>query len=244
MTMSETGKVEKEDGSTVWISDDGREYKSKSGMWKRNKKLKSESTPNESDAGATKEEEPTIAGDPSPSEPSVDWVNMDFGDAPVTEVIPAPLKRIKPRGVGTGKPTKKQLEAERQMNEGILVTGYKTGDYLMTRYKRGVLDDPEADAITHLEEDYEWIAGVTQDGLEAQGFNIASTIGPGSMALIANGVWFGTPLVRIQKEAKRSPFQGRIGGAVGRIVERLPFIGKRIKERRLRTVEQELNQED
>ena len=85
---------------------------------------------------------------------------------------------------------------------------------------------------------------MTQDGLEAQGFNIASTIGPGSMALIANGVWFGTPLVRIQKEAKRSPFQGRIGGAVGRIVERLPFIGKRIKERRLRTVEQELNQED
>jgi hypothetical protein len=251
MMTSETGKVEKEDGSTVWISDDGREYKSKSGMWKRNKKLKSESTPNESDAGATKEEgQPEVDTsksadrDSPPSEPSVDWVNMDFGDAPVTEVIPAPLKRIKPRGVSTGKPTKKQLEAERQMNEGILVTGYKTGDYLMTRYKRGVLDDPEADAITHLEEDYEWIAGVTQDGLEAQGFNIASTIGPGSMALIANGVWFGTPLVRIQKEAKRSPFQGRIGGAVGRIVERLPFIGKRIKERRLRTVEQELNQED
>ena len=57
MRMSETGKVEKEDGSTVWISDDGREYKSKSGMWKRNKKLKSESTPNESDTEAKKEEE-------------------------------------------------------------------------------------------------------------------------------------------------------------------------------------------
>ena len=96
--MSETGKVEKEDGSPVWISDDGREYKSKSGMWKRNKKLKSESTPNESDAGATKEEgQPEVDTsksadrDSPPSEPSVDWVNMDFGDAPVTEVIPAPL---------------------------------------------------------------------------------------------------------------------------------------------------------
>jgi len=40
--MSETGKIEREDGSTVWIANDGREYKSKSGMWKRNKKLKSE----------------------------------------------------------------------------------------------------------------------------------------------------------------------------------------------------------
>ena len=238
--MSETGKIEREDGTTVWIADDGREYKSKSGMWKRNKKIA------ESDSHEAKEKDKSASPPPSPepSEPeSVDWVTMDFGDAPVTEVIPAPLKRIKPRGASTGKPTKKQLEAERQMNEGILVTGYKTGDYLMTRYKRGVLDDPEADAITHMEDDYEWIAGVTQDGLEAQGLNLAGAIGPGGLALTANAVWFGTPLVRIQKEAKKSPFQGRIGGAVGRFVERLPFIGKRIKERRLRTLEQEIEQD-
>ena len=238
--MSETGKIQKDDGTTVWIADDGREYKSKSGMWKRNKKLE------ESNLGSEKAKEKVVNASPPPSsEPNepIDWVKMDFGDAPVTEVIPAPLKRIKPKGASTGKPTKKQLEAERQMNEGILVTGYKTGDYLMTRYKRGVLDDPEADAITHLEEDYEWIAGVTQDGLEAQGLNLAGAIGPGGLAVIANGVWFGTPLVRIQKESKKSPFQGRIGGAIGRFVERIPFIGKRIKERRLRTLQQEIEQD-
>ena len=238
--MSETGKIQKDDGTTVWIADDGREYKSKSGMWKRNKKLE------ESNLGSEKAKEKVVNASPPPSsEPNepIDWVKMDFGDAPVTEVIPAPLKRIKPKGASTGKPTKKQLEAERQMNEGILVTGYKTGDYLFTRYKRGVLDDPEADAITHLEEDYEWIAGVTQDGLEAQGLNLAGAIGPGGLAVIANGVWFGTPLVRIQKESKKSPFQGRIGGAIGRFVERIPFIGKRIKERRLRTLQQEIEQD-
>ena len=238
--MSETGKIQKDDGTTVWIADDGREYKSKSGMWKRNKKLE------ESNLGSEKAKEKVVNASPPPSsEPNepIDWVKMDFGDAPVTEVIPAPLKRIKPKGASTGKPTKKQLEAERQMNEGILVTGYKTGDYLMTRYKRGVMDDPEAEAITHLEEDYEWIAGVTQDGLEAQGLNLAGAIGPGGLAVIANGVWFGTPLVRIQKESKKSPFQGRIGGAIGRFVERIPFIGKRIKERRLRTLQQEIEQD-
>ena len=247
--MSETGKIEREDGSTVWISNDGREYKSKSGMWKRNKKLQSEG------AGPT-EEATKEAGQPevetrkssdrdsSPSEPKVDWVQMDFGEEPITEVIPAPLKRIKPRGATTGKPSKKQLEAERQMNEGILVTGYKTGDYLMSRYKKGVLDDPNAEAIVHAEEDYEWIAGVTQDGLESQGLNLASAIGPGGLAVIANGVWFGTPLYRIQKESNRSPFTGRLGGAFGRFAERIPFIGKRIKDRRLRTLEDELNQED
>ena len=245
--MSETGKIEREDGSTVWIANDGREYKSKSGMWKRNKKLEGlrgkvlgeiiDKEPVE----ATKEG--SEQGDP-PSEPKVEWAEMDFGDAPITEVVPAPLKRIKPRGASSGKPTKKQLEAERQMNEGILVTGYKTGDYLMTRYKRGVLDDPNAEAIVHTEEDYEWISGVSQDALEAQGLNLAGAIGPGGLALVANGVWFGTPLMRIQKESNRSPFQGRVGGAIGRFVERIPILGKRIKERRLRTLEDELNQED
>ena len=241
--MSETGKIEREDGSTVWIANDGREYKSKSGMWKRNKKLEEErevTTPPEPKEAKKAESE---QGD-SPSEPKVEWTEMNFGDEPITEVVPAPLKRIKPRGATSGKPTKKQLEAERQMNEGILVTGYKTGDYLMTRYKRGVLDDPNAEAIVHTEEDYEWISGVSQDALEAQGLNLAGAIGPGGLAVIANGVWFGTPLMRIQKEANKSPFQGRVGGAIGRFVERLPIIGKRIKDRRLRTLEDELNQED
>ena len=241
--MSETGKIQKEDGSTVWVANDGREYKSKSGMWKRNKKLDQErefDTPPEPNEAKEAESE---QGD-SPPKPKIEWADMDFGDEPITEVVPAPLKRIKPRGATTGKPTKKQLEAERQMNEGILVTAYKTGDYVMTRYKRGVLDDPNAEAIVHTEEDYEWISGVSQDALEAQGLNLAGAIGPGGLAVIANGVWFGTPLMRIQKEANKSPFQGRVGGAIGRFVERIPIIGKRIKERRLRTLEDELNQED
>ena len=240
--MSETGKIEREDGSTVWIANDGREYKSKSGMWKRNKKLEEEredSAPPEPKEAKKAESE---QGD-SPSEPKIEWTDMDFGDEPITEVIPAPLKRIKPRGATTGKPTKKQLEAERQMNEGILVTGYKTGDWMMTKYKRGVMDDPNAEAIVHAEDDYEWIAGVTQDGFEAQGVNLAGMIGPGGLALAANAVWFGTPLVRIQKESSRSPFQGRLGGAFGRFLERVPVIGKRIKDRRLRTIEQELEQD-
>ena len=241
--MSETGKIEREDGSTVWIANDGREYKSKSGMWKRNKKLEEEREPVTSPEPKEATKVESEQGD-SPSEPKVEWAEMDFGDEPITEVVPAPLKRIKPRGATTGKPTKKQLEAERQMNEGILVTGYKTGDYLMTRYKRGVLDDPNADAIVHTEEDYEWISGVSQDALEAQGMNLAGAIGPGGLAVIANGVWFGTPLMRIQKEANKSPFQGRVGGAIGRFVERIPIIGKRIKDRRLRTLQQEIEQDE
>ena len=243
-------KIVKEDGTERYVSEDGREYKYPSGAWKRNKKLKSESAGSSSDEATKEAGQPEVETrkssdrDSSPSEPDVKWVDMDFGDAPIVEVIPAPLKKIKPRGSSSGKPSKKQQEAERQMNEGILVTGYKTGDYLMTRYKRGILDDPNAEAISHAEDDYIWISGVTQDALDANGLNLAGAIGPSGLAVAANSYWFGAPILKIQKEAQKSPFQGRLGGAIGRMLERVPFLGKRLRDRRLRTLEQELEQED
>ena len=233
-------KIER-DGKTVWLSEDGREYASKSGAWKRNKKLERDreaSTPPEPKE-ATKEE--PAQGEGSPSEPKVDWRTADFGDALEVEVIPAPLKAIRPRS--DSKPTKKQLEAERGMNEGLLMTIYRSSDFLLTKYKRGVLDDPKADPISHSDEDYQWISGITQDALDDNGINMAGAIGPTGLAVAANSYWFGAPILRIQAEAKRSPFQGRVGGAIGRFVERIPIIGKRIKDRRLRTLQQEIEQD-
>ena len=32
-------KIEKEDGSTIWLANDGKEYKTKAGAWKHSKKL-------------------------------------------------------------------------------------------------------------------------------------------------------------------------------------------------------------
>jgi hypothetical protein len=162
---------------------------------------------------------------------------MEFEVEEASEVVPAVLKKIKPRS--SAKPTKKQLEAERELNEGILIVGYRTADLGLTKYKRGVLDDPKAEAITHSEEDYQWIAGITQDMLDHNGLNVAAALGPNQIGLLANAVWFAPPVMKIQAEAKRSPFQGRIGGAVGRFLERIPVVGKRIKERRLRAIDKE-----
>jgi hypothetical protein len=227
-------KETREDGSEVWLATDGREYKTKAGAYKHSKKLESEVASSPSEEATT--EGDTFHGQAPPSEP--EWVEMEYDPELPSEVVPAALKRIKPRGA-SGKPTKKQLEAERDLNEGILVVGYRTADMALTRYKRGVLDDPNAEAITHSSEDYQWIAGISQEALEHNGLNIAGALGPNQMAVIANGVWFAPPIMKIQAEAKRSPFQGRVGGAIGRLLERLPFIGKRIKERRMRNIEEE-----
>ena len=243
MMAKYANKETREDGSEVWLATDGREYKTKAGAYKHSKKLETGGT-----ANTPTEEATTEAGQPEvetrkrsdrdspPSEP--EWVEMEYDPELPSEVVPAALKRIKPRG-GSGKPTKKQLEAERDLNEGILVVGYRTADMALTRYKRGVLDDPQAEAITHSSEDYQWISAITQDALEHNGMNIAGALGPNQMALIANGVWFAPPVMKIQAEAKRSPFQGRVGGAIGRLLERLPWIGKRIKQRRMRNIEEE-----
>lgn len=223
--MTSVEKVENEDGSVTWLSSDGKEYKTKSGAWKRSKKLESEKSPTESS-------EPKIE-----SEPEVEWSTMEFTESDITEVIPAPLKKIKAR---TGKPTKQQLENERGMNEAILKTGYKTGDVLLTRYKRAVLKDDDAPAVKHSEEDYDWISSVTQDALDHNGVNFASAIGPTQIALISNGVWFGKPLISIQAESG-SKFLS--GGRMVRTLERIPFIGKRIRDRRMRKIEAEMLKE-
>ena len=115
-------KETREDGSEVWLATDGREYKTKVGAYKHSKKLESEGSaiPPSDEA---KTEGDTFHGQAPPSEP--EWVEMEYDEELPSEVVPAALKRIKPRG-GSGKPTKKQLEAERDLNEGILVVGYRT----------------------------------------------------------------------------------------------------------------------
>ena len=223
-------KQENEDGSVTWLSSDGKEYKSKAGAYKRSKKLEENKEPEKEIVEEKTEEKVTLD---SPT-----WVEMEYDPIEeVSDVIPAPLKKLKPRGSSKGKPSKKQIEAEREVNEGVLTVLYRTSDMLLTKYKRSVLDDPKALAVTHSDDDYQWISGITQDALEYNGVNIAGALSPNTLAAGANAYWFSVPVYKIQKEADISPFKGRVGGAIGRGLEKLPFIGKRIKERRMRKVE-------
>ena len=222
--MTTVEKVEKEDGTTVYVASDGKEYKSKSGAWKWEKKLE--------------KSKPMEPEEPVELEQEVDWTEMTFEADDITETIPKPLKRIRPR---SGKPTKKQLENEREMNVGILKVGYRTSDALLTRYKRGVLNDDEAAAIKHSDEDYEWISNITQDALDHNNVNIASAVGPNQLAVAANGYWFGSVFVKINAEAGKAMFSG---GRMVSVLERVPFIGKRIKDRRMRRIEERLIREE
>ena len=86
--------------------------------------------------------------------------------------------------------------------------------------------------MTHSELDYEWISGITEEALADSGISIGAAIGPVQVATVANVYWFGAPIHRIHQESEKSPFTGRAGGAVGRFLERVPVLGRWIKNRR------------
>ncbi len=218
-------KTKDEDGKDAWLSSDGRLFQTRAGAWKHSKSL------DEPVEEAAPHVEPVEVMDDEPD--PLSWAQVDFsGDTEdATETIPTVFKRITPAHSGEKK-TKRELEAERKTNMAVLKIGYRTGDALMTRYKRGMMEDPKADPIKHTEQDYDWISGVSNAALEENGISIGAAIGTTQIAVIANGYWFGAPIAKIHKESDKSPFKGRAGGAIGRFMERLPIIGKRIRARR------------
>mgnify|MGYP003146191909 CR=1 FL=1 len=219
-------KFEDEDGNTKWTATDGKTYSTRSGAWKWSKRIeKEQETPEPTEVETETEVEP---------EDGHEWATFNFaqeaGEYP-TEVVPAVLKKITP-STGSSKKSKKQIEAESQTSIAMLGVGYRSLDHLMTRYKRAVLQDKEADPVSHSDGDIDWISGITNEALIHSNIQIASMMSPVQIAIVANGYWFGKPLYVIQSQAKRSPFKGAISG-VGRFMELIPFVGKRLKARRL-----------
>jgi len=217
-----TTEIETEEGKR-WLSTDGKEYKSRSGAWKRSKKLLEQEEPQVEETQEEVQDDTPI------------WSTYDYGDivdeVSPTETVPTILKTIKPAAQAKGKLSKKEAAAKKSMNKSILTVGYRTGDHLMTGYRRAMLEDPKATAITHSDSDYNWISEVTNEALEDSGVSVSDMVGTGTIAVVANAHWFGVPLYKIHQESEKSPFKGRVGGAFGRFLRRLPIIGKRIKAR-------------
>ena len=215
-----TTEIETEDGKR-WLSTDGKEYKSRSGAWKRSKKLLEQEEPKVEETQEEVQDDTPI------------WSTYDYGDivdeVSPTETVPTILKTIKPAASVKGKLSKKEAAAKKSMNKSILTVGYRTGDHLMSSYRRAMLEDPKATAITHSDSDYNWISEVTNEALEDSGVSVSDMVGTGTIAVVANAHWFGVPLYKIHQESEKSPFKGRVGGAFGRFLRRLPIIGKRIK---------------
>ena len=226
------------DGAEMFESVDGSQHKTRSGAYKRTHRVWAKADEPEPEPEPEPETpQPDEVEDAEPAWASIEWQAEEGGPS---EYVPGVLKKIRPPTLTKGKPSAKQLRAMRDTNMAILKVVYRTGDHGLTVYRRAVLQDPDAERISHSEDDYEWISDVTNTALEHNGVNVGLAIGPTQVAVLANGYWFGRPLYETSQEAQKRGLGGRITSRARSLAESLPWVGKRIKARRHRVAVDEI----
>ena len=212
----------------------GKSYKSRSGLWKHQKKLGHGKF-----ADTIREVEETIPIDDSspsggdevspipPDRPSADppedtpkWMDFDFGSDESTDTIPTTFKSIlTPAPAGSGKMSKAQAAALEKQNKGILKMGLTTVDVLLSKYAQAVTLDPDF-VVAHSEADKDLVANAQYRWMEEKGFFLTNYLSTG---MIAGGLtlhYVAAPVYRIRKKAKKKLFKGR------GLLARLPLIGR------------------
>ena len=208
----------------------GKSYKSRSGLWKHQKKMshgkfagqaetihvEETTSPEDNPIPPSSMPNDEPSGDTSPS-----WMNWDFGsDEETTDTIPFAFKSIvQPVPGEWGKMSKAQREALEKQNLGILKMGLSTIDVLLSKYGQAVSLDPDFE-VKHSEDDKNLVANAQYRYLEEKGLFLTNYLSTG---MIAGGLtsWYVlSPVMRIRKKAKRKLFKGR------GLLARLPLIGR------------------
>ena len=221
----------------------GKSYKSRSGLWKHQKKMshgkfagQAETIPIEETKSP--EENPIPPSSMPNDEPSGDtspsWMDWDFGSSEdTTDNIPFAFKSIvQPVPGEWGKMSKAQREALEKQNLGILKMGLSTIDVLLSKYATAVCQAEFE--VKHSEEDKNLVANAQYRYLEEKGLFLTNYLSTGMIAGSLTTWYVAAPLIRIRKQAKTKLFKGR------GLLSRLPLIGRLF--RRKNVVEHDIGQ--
>jgi len=242
-----SSKVELEDGSIVYETPDGRQFKSRSGAWKHEQKLEEESQSsvdhstsdvNPDDTIDTLELEGSseLEEEDTPSS-SYTWDSFDLGiEDNVSDVIPTHLKAIaKPQESSKRKKlSKAQLKALRETNVAMLTMGLGAIDNLLTSYGKATTLDKEF-IVKHSDQDKKLVANAQFDYMDSRGWYITDHIGTGTVALSLTGWYIGAPVLRIRRKSKVKLLKN-----TGRILGRIPLIGRFFARRNKKKTTDEL----
>lgn len=220
----------------------GKEYKTRSGLWKHQKKLghgkfapdhisqathenalpveETQSFGGES-VRPTNTDTPPVLESTSPPEDTPEWMSFDFGsDTETTDTIPTTFKSVfTPVPSGSGKMTKAQAAALENQNKGILKMGLTTIDVLLTKYAQAITLDPDIE-VKHSESDKDLVANAQYRWMEENGFFLTNYLSTGMIAGSLTVWYVGQPILRVRKKAKKRLFKGR------GLLARLPLIGR------------------
>jgi len=224
--------------------DCGKTYKSRSGLWKHQKKFLHGKFRSESSGEAAKPSNPsphppsTIEATHENAPPLMDespedtipieeerpsWFDWDFSpDEEASDVLPTPLRSIaRSPQMGSSSMSKAQREALEKQNKAILKMGLTAIDVGLTKYGKAVSLDEEFE-VKHTEEDKDLVASAQYRYLEEKGLFLTNYLSSGVIAASLTGWYIGTPILRIRKNAKRRLIRGRL-------LSRLPLIGRFFK---------------
>tara|TARA_R100001463_G_scaffold99008_2_gene153490 strand:- start:418 stop:1170 length:753 start_codon:yes stop_codon:yes gene_type:complete len=222
----------------------GKEYKTRSGLWKHQKKFNHgkfseaeviESKPTEKEVSFPPPQDevpPTDSSLPPPSEAvgedthsNDEWFSFDFGDSEdKTDVIPTTLKMVVNQpDFSSSKMSKAQREALKTQNTAILKMGLTTVDTLLSKYGQAVSLDKDF-KVEHSESDKDLVANAQYRYLEEKGLFLTNYLSSGIIAGSLTAWYIGSPILRIRKKKKRNLI-------VGGFLSRLPLIGRLFKRK-------------
>ena len=148
----ETKKIQTDEGERFQAID-WRLYKTRSGAWKRNQKLKKDGLIDEDESIEPIEVEEKLDQDiPIEDSDKPSWRKHDFSYDESQQVIPAQLKAIK-RYDPKRKRSRAEERAERETAIATLGMLYRGSDVLLTKYGKVITEDKEF-IVTHANEDY------------------------------------------------------------------------------------------
>jgi len=216
----------------------GKEYKSRSGLWKHEQKcdvgdLEITESPvaMESDASSSVAMPNTSALDDevAQGDTSSSWMDFDL-NIEEGESVPEPLKLLKAPKKDIKKMSNKELESFKQTEIALLKMGLSGIDVILSQYGKGITLDKEFE-VRHSEGAKTTVASAQYAWMEEKGMSISKYASTGVVAGAMTAWYVGAPLMRIKKKAQR-PMIKRVGGGVLGMFRRLPLIGRLFGKRK------------
>ena len=209
----------------------GKEYKSRSGLWKHEQKCTvgdleiTESpvaTESEVSSSVAMPNTSTLDNDVAQGDTS-SWMDFDL-NIEEGESVPEPLKLLKAPKKDIKKMSNKELESFKQTEIALLKMGLSGIDVILSQYGKGITLDKEFE-VRHSEGAKTTVATAQYAWMEEKGMSISKYASTGVVAGAMTAWYIGSPLMRIKKKAQK-PMIKRVGGGIMGMFRRLPLIGR------------------
>ncbi|MHC4950486.1 MAG: C2H2-type zinc finger protein [Planctomycetota bacterium] len=233
---------------TLTCEDCGKEYKTRSGLWKHQQKCVADGNTKEGETrfGSPQPNEDNSSPPPPIQEEETEIVEEDDSDsiwntwgqtefeATPTETIPKELKLL---SKGGNKRSKKKLTAKEQKaldekSVALITTGLTLYDSGISLYGKKALQDPLYEC-RHSDKEKRMVSEATLEMLKDKDIEITNMLSPTTVAVALLGAYTVPPIYKIQKQTKR----GIIKNGGKKLLSWIPVFGRRFRKPKNPTVD-------